>query len=295
MSYLDKITVGGTTYDVQDSASVHFTSQTLTDAQQRQARDNVGASEAAVTDLVVSPVVYWGDDASQSQSGQSMSRSGGNFFTFDTSSASGDVYWRVNGTLGKTTTSGGASGWSCETVLSAGIPYTISLTPVSGTITGETNAYVRVFIEGGGVSAADAIAQVSLRGGSATFLWPDSTKKAKFIIRSVQAFNCSSYKFYLNLTVNTPIDNAITVAGATPSITAIAGCRYTCSATAVTELTFTPPASGVASVRFVSGSTATVLTLPNTVKMPPWWTSPAANTTYEISFADGYGAVASWT
>jgi hypothetical protein len=100
--------------------------------------------------------------------------------------------------------------------------------------------------------------------------------------------------FALSLTEVT--DGAsVTVTSATPSITAISGVRYNCTASAVTELSFTPSASGLCSVRFKSGSTATVLTLPNTVRMPTWWAGCAANTTYEISVEDGvYGVVAQW-
>lgn len=50
-------------------------------------------------------------------------------------------------------------------------------------------------------------------------------------------------------------------------------------------------------MRFTSGSTATVLTLPNTVKLPEWFDASGldANTIYEINISDGvYGAVMSW-
>ena len=91
-----------------------------------------------------------------------------------------------------------------------------------------------------------------------------------------------------------------TVSGSTPTITAVNGARYVCTASAVSELSFTPPEKGVASVRFVSGSTATVLSLGENAEnlhLPAWFDPDhlAANTTYEISFADGFGVVASWT
>lgn len=45
MGVIDKIAVGGSTYDVQDSKSVHFdAAQQLTDAEQAQARVNIGAA-----------------------------------------------------------------------------------------------------------------------------------------------------------------------------------------------------------------------------------------------------------
>ena len=76
-------------------------------------------------------------------------------------------------------------------------------------------------------------------------------------------------------------------------ITAEAGKRYICGE--VSEISFTPSASGLCEVRFTSGTTAAVLTLPQTVVMPDWWTGVEAGYTYEISIADGiYGAVMAW-
>ena len=87
----------------------------------------------------------------------------------------------------------------------------------------------------------------------------------------------------------------ISIEGSDPVIAAIPGMRYVCSASYVTSLSFTPSATGICSIRFTSGTTPTVLTLPNTVVMPDWWTGVEANRTYEISIADGvYGAVTSW-
>ena len=76
---------------------------------------------------------------------------------------------------------------------------------------------------------------------------------------------------------------------------AVENTRYVCGE--VTSLSFTPPASGISIVRFTSGSTVTVLTLPSTVKFPEWFdpTSLETNTIYEICVTDGvYGAVMSW-
>lgn len=87
----------------------------------------------------------------------------------------------------------------------------------------------------------------------------------------------------------------VDVSGTTPSITAVENTRYVCGE--VSTLSFTPPASGISIVRFTSGTTATVLTLPNTVKFPEWFdaTSLEADTIYEICVTDGvYGAVMSW-
>ena len=88
----------------------------------------------------------------------------------------------------------------------------------------------------------------------------------------------------------------VSVSGSTPSITGKSGIRYVCGT--CSTLSITPPASGCIDVVFTSGSTATVLTVPNTVKFPAWFdpTSLDANTTYEINILDGeYGVVCKWT
>lgn len=85
-----------------------------------------------------------------------------------------------------------------------------------------------------------------------------------------------------------------TVTGSTPSITGVSNHRYICGT--VSTLSITPPESGIIDVVFTSGTTPTVLTVPNTVTFPAWF-NPAslqASVTYEISIADGMGVVAVW-
>lgn len=85
-----------------------------------------------------------------------------------------------------------------------------------------------------------------------------------------------------------------TITGTDPTITAQNNFRYMCGE--LYTLNFTPCVSGVCEVIFTSGATPTILTLPDTVRMPAWWTGVEANTTYEISIVDGvYGAVMSWS
>lgn len=62
------------------------------------------------------------------------------------------------------------------------------------------------------------------------------------------------------------LNGAVQVSGTTPTITALSGVRYVCGE--VSTLDITPCASGICDIVFTSGSTATVLTLPNTVKFP---------------------------
>lgn len=91
-------------------------------------------------------------------------------------------------------------------------------------------------------------------------------------------------------------DTPVQVPGTTVSIEAQAGKRYVCTGAYVSSLSFTPSTSGFCSVRFVAGSNM-VLSLPNTVKMPDWWSASSIVSwyTYEISIEDGvYGVVTSW-
>lgn len=87
----------------------------------------------------------------------------------------------------------------------------------------------------------------------------------------------------------------VPVEGSTPVITGSDGTRYICGE--VATLSITPPAKGIISVVFESGSTPTVLTVPNTVLFPDGFdsTSLDADTIYEINIADGtLGVVAQW-
>ena len=85
----------------------------------------------------------------------------------------------------------------------------------------------------------------------------------------------------------------VNVSGSNPTITAEYNKRYVCGE--VSTLTITPASQGCTDVVFTSGTTPTVLSLPNTVKMPSWFTVEASKT-YEINILDGvYGSVMAWT
>lgn len=89
----------------------------------------------------------------------------------------------------------------------------------------------------------------------------------------------------------------VTVTGTIVTITAEANKRYLCGT--VSTIDVTPCAVGAFDLIFTSGTTAAVLTIPNTVKWQDSSFDPTAldtSTTYEISVADGtLGLVASWT
>ena len=85
---------------------------------------------------------------------------------------------------------------------------------------------------------------------------------------------------------------SVTVSGATPSITPIDNRVYKCGE--VTSLTVTdPPATGEYSIIFTSGSTATTLTMPQSVIMPDSF-SVTTNTRYEINVSAGYAVCNGW-
>lgn len=87
----------------------------------------------------------------------------------------------------------------------------------------------------------------------------------------------------------------VNVSDTDPVITAAANTQYICGE--VATLSFTPAASGVSDIIFESGTTATVLTVPSTVKFPEWFdpSDLEADKVYEISIMNGvYGAVMAW-
>ena len=87
----------------------------------------------------------------------------------------------------------------------------------------------------------------------------------------------------------------VNVSGTTPTITAQADTRYICGE--VATLDFTPSQTGICDVVFTSGATATVLTVPPTIKWANGFdpTALEANTTYEINIIDGLGVACTWT
>ena len=84
----------------------------------------------------------------------------------------------------------------------------------------------------------------------------------------------------------------VEVAGETPTIVGEPYHLYVCGE--VSTLDFTPSETGLCDVIFISGTTPTVLTLPNTLLFPIWFDPDhlESNATYEINVMDGkYGAV----
>lgn len=86
------------------------------------------------------------------------------------------------------------------------------------------------------------------------------------------------------------------VSGTDPVIVAQNGHKYFCGP--VSTLTFTPSSRGMCSVRFTSGTSATILNVTSEIKWPSWFNpdSLETNTTYELIVSDNtLGVVGTWT
>lgn len=86
----------------------------------------------------------------------------------------------------------------------------------------------------------------------------------------------------------------VQVSGTTPTIVCEDNHRYICGE--VLSLNITPPANGVCEIIFESGSTATLLTAPNTIKWPEWFNPNSLETsaTYQFKISNGLANVAIW-
>lgn len=348
MSYLDQITVGGTTYDVQDSASVHFTSQTLSDANKLQARANIGAAaiDDSCADWMYKTLIAsdgdWDVAPSGTYSGATCKKVGRTFSFARTGTGGTTRVWaNLTGSTHRSFTASESTSAALDDIKANGnadfvnIPKRLAQVPTFSNF--QIRIAVNLYADFAQTSTDTSSNQIGLRyvfrklntdtneyeyselykAGSVNYQYGSigtilmATTKAfdqpewnqDWVNYDQVAVYLMRYSNSIRGTVTlepaefraTP-DPVVTDSSATPTITAVSGARYICSASAVSELSFTPASSGICSVRFKSGSTPTVLTLPNTVKMPDWWTGPAASTTYEISIEDGvYGVVTSWT
>lgn len=94
--------------------------------------------------------------------------------------------------------------------------------------------------------------------------------------------------------INEENDSIITinVTGMNPKINATANTIYLCGE--LLSLDFTPCADGICDIIFSSGTTPTLLTLPDSVRMPNGF-EVFENRTYEINILNGiYGVATSW-
>lgn len=86
----------------------------------------------------------------------------------------------------------------------------------------------------------------------------------------------------------------VQVSGTTPTIVCEDNHRYICGE--ILSLNITPPANGVCEIIFESGSTATLLTAPNTIKWPEWFNPNSLETsaTYQFKISNRLANVAIW-
>ena len=121
-----------------------------------------------------------------------------------------------------------------------------------------------------------------------------SAAEAQDAADSVDGATVEETLAYMDMDGSAQPSDVVNVEGTTPVITAAKNTMYVCGT--LETLSFTPSATGISAIRFTSGSTATVLTVPNTVKWPDWFSGTLeANRVYEINIMDGiYGVVMSW-
>ena len=211
--------------------------------------------------------------------------------TLPKGSSSNISFHKVNATPAWAGITSAAQGFTDPLSLTAGHTYRWTVRRLSGTITTQTGGFGAGVIQAGG---ATDIGTETDSGDvySRTFVAPSAGVHVG--IRMKRTENAITMDDVVLLCTLVDLDaDTVPVSGSTPAITAETGKRYICGE--VSEISFTPSASGLCEVRFTSGTTAAVLTLPQTVVMPDWWTGVEAGYTYEISIADGvYGAVMAW-
>jgi len=112
------------------------------------------------------------------------------------------------------------------------------------------------------------------------------------------AENAQSYSTLAEQTVTDWINEGsgkivtVAISGMNPKINAVHNTVYVCGE--IISLDFTPCSDGVCDVIFTSGTTPTLLTMPNSVRMPKNFTV-LENRTYEINILNGiYGVFTSW-
>ena len=155
-------------------------------------------------------------------------------------------------------------------------------------------AAIGIIGTGGGGGGSSAVTGV--KGASESTYRTGNVNISKVHIGLAEVDNTSDINKPVSTAQRTAIDAVVTksveVTGTDLIINAVSNTRYICGT--LSTLEFTPSVTGISDVIFTSGSSKTILTLPNTVKMPDWF-EVEANMIYEISIADGvYGVVTSW-
>ena len=279
-----------------DTTVRHDAAQTLTATQQRTARDNIGATDETIFEAITGNTPLIGNDGSASNRNCAFSRVGQRYTVSRTAAHSSNSDFSLMPNMhGANYSSAGNNftTWCAESTmaLKPGARYRLELKLVSGTpVSGSTGFSIRVYNESATQLTSNTLTVTTRRAVEFTFT---GTYFAVMCFVSSGFYTGTDNALVFDL-VLTELDSEEEVTGTDPTIMARPDCAYICGT--VNTLSFTPCGTGLCSVRFTSGTTPTVLTLPNTVKMPDWWTGVEASRTYEISIADGvYGVVTSWS
>lgn len=270
--------------------------QTLTDAQKTTARGNIGTTDEIAFETVTGYVPMGGADGNRNDArGVTVTRVGQRFSFSRTapSQYGAAVYCLLPYIAGSNANSAATATWCGDATLTLkeGQRYRLKARLVSGTFPADSGRIT--------ISARNEVADTL--GGGAVINLLTGVMAFDFTFTgqrfAITAFITTEYYSETPIVIDMVLEELPErdVSGSGPVINAEPGCSYVCTETYVNTLNFTPCANGLCSVRFKSGTTPTVLTLPNTVKMPDWWTGVEASRTYEISIADGvYGVVTSW-
>lgn len=130
-------------------------------------------------------------------------------------------------------------------------------------------------------------------------VWAGLAKAAGIDIANVSGISVGQYPANVQAAIQAMfgVENGVSfveeVSGSTPTIVGVPNVKYECGE--LTSLTLTAPENGTIDVWFMTGSTPTMLTLSGVV-FPEWFdtTSLEANTVYEFVITDGYGGVSAW-
>ena len=163
-----------------------------------------------------------------------------------------------------------------------------------------------IYIDGNNDLAINRAADSQIKNGAASYrpivpicqhlaTFYGLAKAAGDTTQSASSNAVGTYTEDAKSAISEMLGGSVTVSGTTPTIVAKSGIRYVCGE--VATLDFTPSASGICDVVFTSGATATVLTVPSTIKWANGFdpTSLDANTTYELNIMDGLGVAVGWT
>lgn len=164
-----------------------------------------------------------------------------------------------------------------------------------GVTAGWQNSWMRIVERGSGNGIAD-IVKTSTSGNVDTYtITYDNGDTTTFTVTNGDDYVLTNED---KVEIAGIVDDLLIIqeAGTDPVITADANTKHICGQ--CYTLSFTPSSSGICAVVFTSGSTPTVLTIPNTVMFPDWFDKGTldTNTIYEINVSEGvYGVVTTWS